>query len=125
MRAPIAVALLLLLAPPVLASDPVHGLDKPRPTPELSPEQDRGAVRLPGGNLTGAPTIPHRVAGHQIDLNTNRCMHCHGDDAPQAVGATPLPVSHRVDRDGEARHPFAGARYPCLACHVPQARDLP
>ena len=73
-------------------------LEQPGPTPESAPQQERGKARLPARNPTGAPTIPHRVASHQVDLNTNRCMHSQGEDAPEAVGATPLPASHRGHR---------------------------
>ena len=117
--------LVILLALPgmLLATDPAHWLDKPGPTPVLGPEDDRGHSRLPADNPTGAPTIPHRIAGYQIDLDYNRCMACHSDQAPRVIGATPLPESHMLTRDGEIREPFAGARYPCTACHVPQTRE--
>ena len=119
----ILIASLALLSLGAGATDPKHWLDKPGPTPLLGPLQDRGGSQLPADNPTGAPTIPHRISDHQIDLDYNRCMACHGKNAPETVGATPIPESHYLNRDGERREPWAGARYPCTACHVPQERD--
>lgn len=117
-----ALTLVLLAGIAAAAEDPAGQLDQPGRTPLLAPQQDRGPSRLPAGNPLGPPTIPHRITGYQQDLAFNRCLACHGDDAPEALGATPLPTSHRIDRSGAMREPYAKARYPCTTCHVPQAR---
>ena len=112
----------LLLNAPAIGDDPAAYIDQPTRTPLLSPEEDRRPARRPAGNPTGAPTIPHRITGHQLTRQHNRCLTCHGRDAPESLGATPMPASHYLDRDGEPREPLAEARNPCTACHVPQLR---
>ncbi|MCH8544237.1 MAG: nitrate reductase cytochrome c-type subunit [Alcanivorax sp.] len=128
-RTLLAAALLtigLLPGAPAIGDDPAAYIDQPLRTPLLTPEEDRYPARRPAGNPTGAPTIPHRITGHQLTRQHNRCLTCHGRDAPeslrQSLGATPMPPSHYLDRDGEPREPLAEARNPCTACHVPQLR---
>ena len=67
------------------------------------------------------PRIPHTIADFgPITQKANGCLECHalnaGADAPE------LPESHRTDlRHSPVRvaTTVAGARYICLACHVP------
>ena len=119
--------LLLLsgLFPLALAADPAAHLDQPGPSPLMAPADDRSPARLPADNPSGAPTIPHGIDGQQTDLNSNRCLACHGAEAPAAVAATPLPPSHYRDRDSKAHPSLAGGRYMCTLCHVPQHRNNP
>ena len=102
--------------------DPAADLDKPGPTPELPPQDDRASAKLPAGNPEGPLTIPHRTRGQQLDLRHNRCMDCHGDDAPEEIQATPLPSSHYRDRDEERLEHMSGGRQDCRTCHVPEHR---
>ena len=120
---PLACALLMTLTTMMAhAEDPARHLDQPGPTPMMGPEEDRDHSRLPADNPLGAPTIPHRITGHQMDRQFNRCLSCHGREAPPQLGARPMPDSHYQDRDGESRHQGAANRLPCTACHVPQMR---
>lgn len=100
--------------------DPAAELAVPQPSPRLQRQQDPGTEARIAGNPTGPRTIPHRIDGHQLTNNYNRCLACHGREAPEAVRATPIPATHLIDRDGEAREPLAGGRYACTTCHVPQ-----
>lgn len=121
----IALLLALLPIPALLADDPADWIDQPGASPLMAPVEDLGPSRLPAGNATGAPTIPHRIDGHQLTLDSNRCLACHGNEAPAAVEAPPLPQSHKLDRNGEQQDNLAGRRYPCTICHVPQTRTAP
>lgn len=115
--------LLTILAMPLAqADDPARHLDRPGPTPMMGTEEDRDRAHLPGNNPLAAPTIPHRITGHQMDRQFNRCLTCHGRDAPAQLGATPMPDSHYRDRDGKHHRQGAANRLPCTACHVAQMR---
>lgn len=67
------------------------------------------------------PRIPHGIADFvPVTLSANGCLDCHelgaGADAPE------LPASHRTDlrnSPAEIGATVAGARFLCLACHVP------
>jgi nitrate reductase cytochrome c-type subunit len=100
--------------------DPAAEIDRPRPAPRLAPEDDLAAGTRAANNPGGPRTIPHRVRGQQLDIHYNRCLACHGVDAPAAIRATPVPLTHRLDRDGERHEQLAGGRYVCTICHVPQ-----
>lgn len=81
---------------------------------------------LPRAFVLSPPRIPHTLAGLvPLTLKANGCLDCHalgaGADAPE------LPPSHRTDmrnRPGEIGTSVAGARFLCLACHVPTS-DAP
>src|SRR5690606_24084606 len=45
------------------------------------------------------PTIPHSIDGHQVDLNSNRCMLCHARSSAADFQAPPVSVTHYMDRD--------------------------
>ena len=52
--------------------------------------------------------------------SANACLDCHALDA--GAGAPELPASHRTDlrnSPAEVGANVAGARFLCLACHVP------
>jgi cytochrome c-type protein NapB len=82
----------------------------------------------PGGNdllprafPLAPPRIPHGVTDFvPLTPKANACLDCHalgaGADAPE------LPPSHRTDlrhSPDKVEATVAGARYLCLACHVP------
>ncbi len=102
--------------------DPVAGLDQPGESPRIAPEDELGSGARVAANPTGPRTIPHRIRGQQLNVNVNRCLACHGPDAPDVVHATPMPATHFLDRDGERHARLAGGRYVCTTCHVPQLR---
>ena len=85
-------------------------------------------VASPGDNqlfprafASAPPRIPHAIAEFEpLTLRNNGCLECHALDA--GADAPELPASHRTDlrnRPGEVGTTVAGARYLCLACHVP------
>jgi cytochrome c-type protein NapB len=82
--------------------------------------------RLPRPYPIAPPRIPHGIADFvPLTLKTNGCLDCHalgaGADAPE------LPASHRTDfrnSPTEVGTAVAGARFLCLACHVPTS-DAP
>jgi nitrate reductase (cytochrome), electron transfer subunit len=102
--------------------DPAFQLDRPQPSPRLARQDDLGTGARPAGNPTGPRSIPHRIDGHQLHLDYNRCLACHAPDAPAAVQATPVPDTHLRDRDGERHAQLTGGRHACTVCHVPQHR---
>lgn len=67
------------------------------------------------------PRIPHDLTGFEpLTLKANACLDCHalgaGAEAPE------LPPSHRTDlrqSPDKVATSVTGARYLCLACHVP------
>lgn len=71
------------------------------------------------------PTIPHTISKYQIDKNFNKCMDCHARDKASEVQATPVGVSHYLNRDGEYLGGMSPRRYFCTQCHVTQAESKP
>lgn len=70
------------------------------------------------------PTIPHAIDGYQVDMNSNRCMLCHGQANAQQFQAPPVSVTHYMDRDGQVLAEISARRYFCVQCHVVQT-DAP
>lgn len=99
------------------------------------------------------PMIPHDVEGLlPISKENNACLGCHMPDVAEAMGATPIPVSHfanfrpetalaadgkitkegkEVDNTGDFKmivkksdHLYQG-RFNCSQCHAPQANIAP
>jgi nitrate reductase (cytochrome), electron transfer subunit len=66
------------------------------------------------------PTIPHKIAGYQIDLNSNKCMSCHSRRLAEDTQAPMVSVTHYMDRDGNFLAEVSPRRYFCNQCHVPQ-----
>ncbi|MGI9381828.1 MAG: nitrate reductase cytochrome c-type subunit [Methyloligellaceae bacterium] len=71
------------------------------------------------------PTIPHKIRGYQVDLNTNKCLTCHSRAAIEQSQAPMVSVTHFMDRDGQVRAVVSPRRYFCLQCHVPQTDARP
>lgn len=82
--------------------------------------------RLPRAYPIAPPRIPHAIADFlPLTLRENGCLDCHALDA--GADAPELPASHRTDlrnSPGEVGKTVTGARYLCLACHVPTS-DAP
>jgi len=70
------------------------------------------------------PTIPHAIDGYQVDINSNRCMLCHGQANAANFQAPPVSVTHYMDRDGQVLAEISARRYFCVQCHVVQT-DAP
>ena len=70
------------------------------------------------------PTIPHAIDGYQVDMNSNRCMLCHGRANAATFQAPTVSVTHYMDRDDQFLATISPRRYFCSQCHVVQT-DAP
>ena len=66
------------------------------------------------------PTIPHKTDNYQVDKNANRCMTCHARTRVGETQATPISLTHYIDRDGNFLADVSPRRYFCEQCHVVQ-----
>lgn len=66
------------------------------------------------------PTIPHKIDGYYIDLNSNKCLSCHSRRQIEESQAPMVSVTHYMDRDGNFLAEVSPRRYFCNQCHVPQ-----
>ncbi|MDX1512147.1 MAG: nitrate reductase cytochrome c-type subunit [Gammaproteobacteria bacterium] len=71
------------------------------------------------------PTIPHKIDGYQVDLNSNRCLSCHHRRRTEESQAPMVSVTHYMDRDGNFLAEVSPRRYFCNQCHVPQTDAKP
>lgn len=96
-----------------------------------SPDPVRVESGAPGENsplpraYPGAPPrIPHAVADLlPITRRDNLCIDCHLVEEAGEGEPTPIPRSHKIDfrnAPGKVGEGVTGARYNCVACHVPR-----
>ena len=71
------------------------------------------------------PTIPHKIDGYQIDLNSNKCMTCHSRSATGESQAPMVSITHFMDRDSQFLASISPRRYFCTQCHVVQTDATP
>jgi cytochrome c-type protein NapB len=71
------------------------------------------------------PLIPHKSQSFKINLESNRCLTCHGLDTYEKKKATRISESHYKDRDGKQLTNLSPARYFCTQCHVEQRDTVP
>jgi cytochrome c-type protein NapB len=71
------------------------------------------------------PTIPHKTDNYQVDRNANKCMTCHARTRASDTQATPISLTHYVDRDGNFLADVSPRRYFCDQCHVVQMQAEP
>jgi len=71
------------------------------------------------------PTIPHKIDGYQVDLNSNKCMSCHSRVATGESQAPMVSITHFMDRDGQFLASISPRRYFCNQCHVVQTEAPP
>ena len=71
------------------------------------------------------PTIPHKIDGYQVDLNSNKCMSCHSRTAVAQSQAPMVSITHFMDRDGQFLASVSPRRYFCTQCHVVQLEISP
>lgn len=67
------------------------------------------------------PVVPHQTRGYRVDLNSNKCLTCHGWKYAAETGATKVSVTHFETRDGKTLSDISPRRYFCSQCHVTQA----
>lgn len=111
------------LAPGSLSSDPA-------PPPHAENASEPGESPLPSRPFEGAPpVIPHGISDFPpITRDENPCLMCHQIEEKIEGEATPVPRSHYVDMrntPGTAGSEVTGARYRCMACHLPQTDAAP
>jgi cytochrome c-type protein NapB len=126
----IACAAALLVSHGAFAADLVDALrgntavlDEP-PPPDLPKVEDTDQRRMRNYAMQ-PPTIPHRIDGYQVDLNTNKCMSCHRRGQTEDSKAPMVSVTHYMDRDGNFLAEISPRRYFCEQCHVPQFQVKP
>ncbi len=71
------------------------------------------------------PTIPHKTDNYQIDRFANKCMTCHARTRAGETQATPISITHYLDRDGVFLADVSPRRYFCDQCHVVQMEAEP
>ena len=71
------------------------------------------------------PLVPHSIRGLQVTANANQCLGCHSPEVSPTTGATRVPESHFMDRDGKRTEGTSPRRYFCLQCHVQQTEVNP
>ena len=112
----------LSAAAPTEGHDPLRGRagieDETRPPP-LPAAENRDMKRTRSYAMQ-PPTIPHSVDNYQIDRFANRCLMCHARTRASETQATPISITHYMDRDGNFLADVAARRYFCDTCHVVQ-----
>ena len=98
---------------------PGTGFEQDPKTPPLvnAENDDRKRVR---SYAMQPPTIPHKTDNYQVDKNANRCMTCHARTRVGETQATPISLTHYIDRDGNFLADVSPRRYFCEQCHVVQ-----
>jgi cytochrome c-type protein NapB len=117
-------ALLLVFASVALAQqhDPLRpgvGFQQdPKTAPIVNAENDdKKRVR---SYAMQPPTIPHKTDNYQVDRFANKCMTCHARTRAEETQATPISITHYLDRDGNFLADVSPRRYFCDQCHVVQ-----
>jgi nitrate reductase (cytochrome), electron transfer subunit len=92
--------------------------EEPRTPPLVNAENDdRKRVR---SYAMQPPTIPHKTENYQVDRFANKCMTCHARTRAGETQATPISITHYLDRDGNFLADVSPRRYFCEQCHVVQ-----
>jgi len=103
------------------AHDPLRGApfaEEPKTAPLVNAENDdRKRVR---SYAMQPPTIPHKTDNYQVDRFANKCMTCHARTRAGETQATPISLTHYIDRDGNFLADVSPRRYFCEQCHVVQ-----
>jgi cytochrome c-type protein NapB len=111
---------------PAGGDDPLRPVPVPeetRPAPMVQTENDdKKRVR---SYAMQPPTIPHKTDNYQVDRFANRCMMCHARTRAPETQATPISITHYMDRDGNFLADVSPRRYFCEQCHVVQMETDP
>lgn len=94
------------------------GEDGPAPRIPAVEETDRRRER---NYPEQPPTIPHKIDGYRLDMNSNKCLSCHARTRVYESGAPMISITHFMDRDGQFLATVSPRRYFCNQCHVVQA----
>lgn len=93
-------------------------------TPRMGNEENKDLKRKRNYPMQ-PPTIPHKIRGYQVDLNSNKCLSCHSRRQVADSQAPMVGVTHYMDRDGNFLAEVSPRRYFCNQCHVPQIDAKP
>ena len=96
-----------------------------QPEPPTFPKVDNRDIKKKRNYPAQPPTIPHKIRGYQIDLNSNKCLSCHSRGATEDSQAPMISITHFMDRDGQFLASISPRRYFCNLCHVPQYEIKP
>lgn len=127
MRLVAGLMLALFSLPGLAQPDPLRGpaaFEESARTPPLvnAENNDRKRVR---SYAMQPPTIPHKTDNYQVDRFANKCMTCHARTRAGETQATPVSITHYVDRDGNFLADVSPRRYFCEQCHVVQMQAEP
>ena len=100
---------------------PVPDKGTPAPIAKFPKERPRPNLQY----IAQPPLIPHSIRGYEINLNSNKCLACHGWNNAERMNATRISITHFIDRNGKVLADVAPSRYFCNQCHVPQANAKP
>ena len=92
--------------------------------PRMAQVEDRDIKRRRNYPMQ-PPSIPHKIDGYQVDLNTNKCLSCHSRRRSEESQALMVSVTHYMDRDGNFLAEVSPRRYFCSQCHVVQTDAKP
>jgi cytochrome c-type protein NapB len=92
--------------------------------PRMAPVENRD-LRRARNYPEQPPTIPHKVEGYRIDINSNKCLSCHSRAAVAQSQAPMISITHFMDRDGQFLAAVSPRRYFCNQCHVAQLEVEP
>jgi cytochrome c-type protein NapB len=95
------------------------------PAPPRMPQVENTDLRRARAYPMQPPTIPHKIDGYQVDLNSNKCLSCHSRRRTEESQAPMVSVTHYMDRDGNFLAEVSPRRYFCNQCHVPQTNARP
>jgi nitrate reductase (cytochrome), electron transfer subunit len=112
---------------PIGKYDPLRGPiavnEEGRPAPLATTENKD--VKRTRSYAMQPPTIPHSIDNYQIDRFANRCLMCHSRSQAGESQATPVGITHYLDRAGNFLADISPHRYFCDTCHVVQMDTTP
>ncbi|MCM2679732.1 nitrate reductase cytochrome c-type subunit [Echinimonas agarilytica] len=110
------------------------GVKSLRGETELNQEAPAERLKAPrretGGTLDRnyvyqPPMIPHATRDYPTDLNSNKCLTCHGWKYAGKMGAPKVSPTHFDSRAGVTLANISPRRYFCQQCHVSQDDAAP
>ena len=110
--------------PPIATLRGMTSLDQ-EATPPRIPQTEETDRRRERNYPEQPPTIPHQIAGYQLDADVNQCLSCHARSRVSESGAPMISITHFMDRDGQFLATVSARRYFCDQCHVTQDRVTP
>ncbi len=93
--------------------------------PPRMPQEENTDIKRGRNYPMQPPTIPHKIDGYQVDLNSNKCLSCHSRRRTEESQAPMVSVTHYMDRDGNFLAEVSPRRYFCNQCHVTQTNARP